>query len=467
MTGKAIMLQGTGSNVGKSVLVAGLCRLAANRGISVAPFKPQNMSNNAAVCADGGEIGRAQALQAMACRLQPHVDLNPVLLKPESDQRSQLIVKGQVRGAAEAKQLWGEKRGALLPEVLSSFETLKQEFDLATAADVPVCLVADIDRGGVIASVVGTKAVLNETDEAQVCGFLINKFRGDPTLFTDGYKDIEQHTGWQGFGVIPWLRETALLPQEDAVPLEHADADNSAQSNNPIKVAAPVLSRIANFDDLDPLRQEPNVELEFILPGQPIPLDADAVILLGTKSALADMRFLRSQGWDTDVLAISRAGKTIFGICGGLQLLGNEMQDPDGVDGPSGTEQGLGLLNITTRMRPGKTVRENSGEHLASATPISGYEIHVGETTGPDAERPFAILNTGPDGASSPAGDITGTYLHGVFGSDAFRRYWLNRIRSDAAGDFDYNQNVDNALNQLAASLEKHIDVDALLETAR
>ena len=491
MTSRAIMLQGTGSNVGKSVLVAGLCRLAANRGFKVAPFKPQNMSNNAAVCKDGGEIGRAQALQALACRLDPRVEFNPVLLKPESDNSSQLIVRGQVKGTREARQLWGEKRGALLPEVLSTFETLSSEFDLvivegagspaetnlrqgdianmgfANAADVPVCLVADIDRGGVIASVVGTQAVLDPIDEAQVCGFLINKFRGDPNLFTDGYQDIQARTSWRGFGIIPWLPETALLPQEDAVPLEHLDSANTLQSNQPVKIVAPMLSRIANFDDLDPLRQEPNVIVDFITPGNPIPLDADAVILLGTKSALAEMRFLRDQGWDTDVLAMSRAGKTVLGICGGLQLLGKEMQDPHGIDGPSGNEQGLGLLEISTCMQPEKTVRENSGQHLESGAAITGYEIHVGETKGPDAETPFARLTTGADGACSPGGKVAGTYLHGVFASDTFRRYWLNALRPGTASDLQYDLNVDSALDQLAASMETHVDIEALLEAAR
>ncbi len=491
MKSRALMLQGTGSNVGKSVLVAGLCRLAANRGIKVAPFKPQNMSNNAAVCADGGEIGRAQALQAMACRIEPRVDFNPVLLKPQSDERSQLIVRGKVAGAPAARQLWGEKRGALLPEVLGSFQHLQREFELvivegagspaetnlrqgdianmgfATAADVPVCLVADIDRGGVIASVVGTKSVLDSRDQSQICGFMINKFRGDPTLFTEGYRDIESRTNWRGFGVIPWLKETALLPQEDAVPLEHADTDNNRQSAETLRVVAPVLSRIANFDDLDPLRQEPGVSLEFVLPGSPIPLDADAVILLGSKSALAEMRFLRDQGWDTDICALHRAGRHILGICGGLQLLGNQMIDTDGVDGPSGVERGLGLLDISTSMHPVKTVRENSGEHVPSGATLKGYEIHVGKTDGPDAVRPFAQLVTGPDGARNPAGNVTGTYLHGLFANDAFRQYWLNDIKPGTSSELNYNLNVDQALDQLAASLEAHLDVDDLIESAR
>lgn len=490
MTGRALMLQGTGSNVGKSVLVAGLCRVALRRGIRVAPFKPQNMSNNAAVCAGGGEIGRAQALQARASGLAPQVEFNPVLLKPQTDRTAQLVVKGRAAGIQKAASFHGKERLRLMPAVLQSFESLKREFDLvivegagspaetnlragdianmgfAVEASVPVTLVGDIDRGGVIAALVGTQSVLSDIDRQMIYGFIINRFRGDVSLFSEGLRDIERHTGWHGYGIVPWLPEIALLPQEDAVPLEEVKQENAATHDKTIKIAAPVLSRIANFDDLDPLRQEPSVHLEFVTPGQPIPLDVDAVILLGTKSAIGDLQFLRSQAWDTDMLALSRAGKHILGICGGLQILGKDIIDTDGHDGPAGHERGLGLLDISTKMNPEKVLRENAGKHIDSECNIHGYEIHVGETNGPDAARPFANLKTGPDGATSADQRIAGTYLHGLFTSDTFRQYWLNQIRSGSASTLNYEQNVDAALDQLAQSLESCLDIDQLLNDA-
>ncbi len=490
MKSRSMMFQGTGSNVGKSILVAGLCRVAVNRGYRVAPFKPQNMSNNAAVCQDGGEIGRAQALQAMACRLQPSVDFNPVLLKPQSDRRSQVIVHGQVLGDQDAKQFSGKSRLSLLPSVMESYRRLQEQFDLvliegagspaetnlragdianmgfARAAKTPVCIIADIDRGGVIASLVGTHRVLEPQDAQQINSFIINKFRGEPSLFDAGLADISRRTGWMSFGVVPWLSEVSKLPQEDAVPLEE-DSGVRQATGRKLKVVAPVLSRIANFDDLDPLRQEENVDVEFIAPGKPIPLDTDVVILLGTKSAIADMRFLKSQGWDVDVKALARSGKHILGVCGGLQLLGNWLEDVDGIDGPAGREQGLQLLDIETSMNAGKTVRINQGVHKTSGAPIRGYEIHVGETKGADSKRPFAILESGPDGATSVDGRIAGTYLHGLFSSDDFRRQWLASIKPGFVSELDYDANVDSALEQLSQSIEKCLDVDRVLDAAR
>lgn len=490
MPGKAFMFQGTGSNVGKSVLVAGICRLAARRGIRVAPFKPQNMSNNAAVCDGGGEIGRAQALQARACGLAPRVEFNPVLLKPQSDKTAQLVVNGQVVGIQDAMTFRGDKRLSLMPQVLDSFETLKREYDLvlvegagspaetnlragdianmgfAIAANVPVGLIGDIDRGGVIAALVGTHSVLSNADKSLIRGFIINKFRGDTTLFEDGMIDIANRTGWSGYGIVPWLREMAVLPQEDAVPLEHASTDNANASARQLKIVAPVLSRIANFDDLDPLRQEPSVHVEFIMPGHPIPLDADAVIMLGTKSAIADLRFVKDQGWDVDIKALARAGRHVLGICGGLQLLGREITDPDGVDGSVGSEQGLGLLDISTQMQQEKTLRDNHGKHTTSGCELRGYEIHVGKTRGPDAARPFAMLASGPDGAMSGDQNVAGTYLHGLFSSDEFRRFWLDSIRPGSASDANYEQNVDKALDELSDSLAQTLNIDRLLGDA-
>lgn len=495
MTAKTLMFQGTGSDVGKSIIVAGLCRLASNRGISVAPFKPQNMSNNAAVCTDGGEIGRAQALQAQACRLPPSVHFNPVLLKPQSDQAAQVVVHGQVIGVQSALNYMQRKRGSLLPEVLSSHRHLCKHYDLvlvegagspaevnlrvgdianmgfARAANIPVCIVADIDRGGVIAAIVGTQKVLEPEDQKLVTGFMINKFRGNPSLFDDGLTYIENMTGWRSFGVIPWLDMVGKLPQEDAVSLEHLERARADDGGKTIKIAAPMLSRIANFDDLDPLRLEQGVDVQFVPPGQPIPLDVDAVVLLGTKSAIADLRFLRQQGWHHDIHAIARTGRHVLGICGGFQMLGAEIVDTGGHDGDAGTEFGLNLLNVVTTMASKKTVVQSCGAHETTGISLSGYEIHVGRSDGPDTLRPFSILQSGPDGAVSTRGNVYGTYLHGLFESDEFRRYWLNQLRPGnrplSNNVKSYVHKVDGLLDELADALDNRLEVDVLLAGAR
>ncbi|MCJ2183970.1 cobyric acid synthase [Novosphingobium sp. 1949] len=480
----ALMLQGTGSDVGKSVLVAGLCRAFANRGLRVRPFKPQNMSNNAAVTADGGEIGRAQALQALACRTDLHTDMNPVLLKPQADHTSQLIVHGRVRG-----QLGGgnfrEARRSLLGEVLESFARLTAQCDIvvvegagspaeinlragdianmgfARAAKVPVVLVGDIDRGGVIASIVGTRTVLDAQDAAMIAGFLINKFRGDPALFEDGYHQIEALSGWRGLGVVPWLTETARLPSEDAVVLERARPDRAAR----IVIACPILPRIANFDDLDPLKGESGVELVMVPPGQPIPAETACIILPGSKATIADMAALRVQGWDIDIRAHHRRGTPILGICGGYQMLGRSLADPQGIEGPPATLEGLSLIDVETVLSPAKRLERVCGE--AFGAPLSGYEMHMGETSGPDAARPFATLGNGrSDGACAADGRTFGTYVHGLFASTAFRRAFLDRlgVRSDG---HDHAAEVDRALDGVAAALERHLDIEALLSIAR
>jgi adenosylcobyric acid synthase len=484
---KSLMFQGTGSNVGKSVLVAGLCRAAKHRGLRVAPFKPQNMSNNAAVCPNGGEIGRAQALQARACGLDPDVRFNPVLIKPQSDRQAQIVVNGIVQGTHEAHAFFGSERLKLLPNILQSFNELRAEFDLvlvegagspaetnlrngdlanmgfAQAADIPVSLIADIERGGSIASLVGTRIVLDDSDNQRIKSFIINKFRGDPSLFDDGLIDIVNRTGWTSYGVIPWLPAVTRLPEEDAVPLEQR---HSSDKNKTIKIVAPMLSRIANFDDLDPLRAEPGVEVEFVIPGKPIPMDCDVVILLGTKSALGDMHFVRQQGWDIDVAALARQGKTVMGICGGLQMLGHTLRDPIGMDGQPGTEKGLGLLDISTSMQETKTLRHTTGTHCATGLQCHGYEIHVGETTGVDTERPFVITEFGQDGAGNKSGNVYGTYLHGVFASDDFRAGWLGTLKAGYQSTLNYEQLVEDTLDELASELENHLDIDQLVRDA-
>lgn len=478
----AIMIQGCGSNVGKSLLVAGLCRAARNRGLRVAPFKPQNMSNNAAVTADGGEIGRAQALQALACGIPVLTDMNPVLLKPESDAGSQVIVQGRRLASVRARDYAAIKQ-QLMGAVLDSFARLRAGHDLvivegagspaeinlrandianmgfARAAGVPVVLAGDIDRGGVIAQIVGTQAVLDAGDAAMVAGFLINKFRGDPALFQDGYRMIEARTGWRGFGVLPWFADAARLPAEDALDLPQGSGDG-------VTVACLALSRIANFDDLDPLAAEPGVRLVMVHPGQPIPADARLVILPGSKSTRGDLDFLRAQGWDIDLAAHVRRGGRVLGICGGYQMLGRSVADPEGIEGPAGKTPGLGLLDVTTKMRRDKRVTPTRAVHLATGLPVEGYEIHVGTTEGPDCTRPFALVDGRPEGAVSAGGRIAGSYLHGMFGSDDFRAAYVAGLGAQAGG-FSHAALVDETLDALAAHVERHLDVKAMLALAR
>jgi adenosylcobyric acid synthase len=479
----AIMVQGTGSDVGKSVLVAGLCRALANRGLTVRPFKTQNMSNNAAVTAEGGEIGRAQATQAFAARVAPHVDMNPVLLKPQGDRTSQLVVRGQVRGTLAAAN-WREGRVGLLDEVLASYRRLRAQADIvvvegagspaeinlrhgdianmgfARAAGVPVVLVGDIDRGGVIASLAGTHLVLEPDERARIRGFIINKFRGDTKLFDQGLATVARLTGWPSLGVVPWLPQAAWLPAEDAVDLDRANPSAASRV-----IAVPVLARIANFDDLDPLGMEPGVKLVFVRPGEPIPGNSDVVILPGSKSTIGDLAFLRAQGWDIDIKAHVRRGGHVLGLCGGYQMLGRTIADPDGIEGPAGTVDGLGLLDIATVMSADKSTRLVQGIHAATETPIEGYEIHLGRSEGPDCARPAVTIDGRPDGAGRADGRVQGTYVHGLFTGDAFRKAWLANL--GITSSLAYEAQIETALDALADHLEAHLDIEAMLKIAR
>ncbi|WP_066647010.1 MULTISPECIES: cobyric acid synthase [Sphingomonas] len=480
----AVMLQGTGSDVGKSVLVAGLCRLFVNRGLSVRPFKPQNMSNNAAATADGGEIGRAQALQAIAARVAPSTDMNPVLLKPQSDRTAQVVLNGRVHMTLRAGE-YQLRRAELLDAVLASYARLKAACDLvvvegagspaeinlragdianmgfARAAGVPVVLVGDIDRGGVIAALVGTQAVIDGADAAMIRGFLINKFRGDPRLFDDGYQAIAARTGWPGLGVVPWLADAALLPAEDAVALERARAGKACAV-----IAVPMLSRIANFDDFDALAQEPDVALHMVPPGQPLPV-ADLVILPGTKATIADLAFLRAQGWDIDLQAHVRRGGRVLGICGGYQMLGTQIADPDGVEGPPGVVAGLGLLPVTTVIGRDKRVRPVEGQLAAAPVRFAGYEIHAGVTEAMPGTAPLLRFDDGQDdGAVAADGRIAGAYVHGLFDRAEMRAHWL-ALLGLASDGLDRHDAIDAALDRIAAQMEAVVDVDALLAIAR
>lgn len=479
---KSLMFMGTGSDVGKSLLVAGLCRALSNRGLSVAPFKPQNMSNNAAVTADGGEIGRAQALQARASRREPITAMNPVLLKPEQETGSQLVVRGQRRASMSARSYWSE-RGKLMPEVLAAFHELAQTADIvlvegagsasevnlrandlanfgfAQAADVPVVLVGDIHRGGVIASLVGTFAVIDPADAARIKATLVNKFQGDPSLFADGAAFIRERTGMACFGPVPWFADAVKLPAEDVLALEAYTTDRAGT----FTIAVPRLPRIANFDDLDPLRAEPGVSVVLVEPGRPLPRHADLVILPGSKATRSDLAALRANGWDIDISAHHRAGGTVLGICGGYQMLGKLVADPEGIEGTPGTTQGLGLLDVGTILGPTKQLRVESATHTASHQPITGYHMHMGVTSGPDAMRPFASVAGADEGAVSADGRVLGTYLHGLFAADGFRRAFLGNA---ASSDLDYEAGIERTLDALAEHLEKHLDIDALLALA-
>ncbi len=481
------MIQGTGSSIGKSLLVAGLCRAARRRGIAVLPFKPQNMSNNAAVTIDGGEIGRAQALQALACALEPRADMNPVLLKPEGEGGAQLIVQGQRRGTFRARDYAALKPGLMAP-VLESFNRLKAGADLvlvegagspaevnlragdianmgfSRAAAVPVVLAGDIDRGGVIAQLVGTQAVLAAEDAAQIAGFIVNKFRGDPALFSAGYGLIEARTGWRGYGVLPYFADAALLPAEDAQDLSrHARPGRAAAGPH---IAALCFSRIANFDDLDPIAQHPGLSFTLLRAGEAVPGDCALVILPGSKSTREDLALLRAQGWDIDLAAHVRRGGRVLGLCGGYQMLGRMIHDPGGIEGAPGSAPGLGLLDIETVMTPGKRLARVRGEHVASGLALSGYEIHIGRSAGPGLARPFARLDGEDEGAVSPDGRVMGTYLHGLFAEDAFRARFLAEIGAPAAGG-SYSSGIEAVLDALAEHMERHLDIPGLLALAR
>lgn len=478
---KAIMIQGAGSNVGKSMLVAGIARACVHRGLSVAPFKPQNMSNNAAVTADGGEIGRAQALQALACGLAPLVDMNPVLLKPESEVGAQVIVQGKRFATMKARD-YGRQKETLLPAVLDSFARIARGRDLviiegagspaevnlrsgdianmgfAAAANVPVALIGDIDRGGVIAQLVGTHAVLPDADRTLIRGFAINKFRGDSTLFSDGMDIIADLTGWAPLGIIPWFADAWKLPAEDVM-------DIASRTGGKTKIVVPRLNRIANFDDLDPLSATPGISVEIIPPGRPLPGDADLVIIPGSKSTIADLAHFRAQGWDIDLKAHIRRGGHVLGICGGYQMLGKEIIDADGIEGPPSCVEGLGLLDVTTTMKPEKRLALSQATYLSTGDTVSGYEIHIGDTSGPDCAAAWLSLDGRDEGAASPDGKVLGCYLHGLFAADAFRTAFMARLGLEAAAH-QYDKGVEGTLDALAHHLETHMDIDALLGCA-
>ena len=481
----ALMLQGTGSDVGKSLLTAGLARLFTRRGLRVRPFKPQNMSNNAAVTLEGGEIGRAQALQARAAGIAPSVHMNPVLLKPQAESGAQVVVQGHIVGAASARD-YQRFRRELLPRVIESFNLVASDADLvlaegagspaevnlrqgdianmgfAEAVDLPVVLIGDIERGGVIAQIVGTHMLLTEAEQARLKSVIVNKFRGDATLFQGGIDVIKAKTGLDCLGVIPYFARAHQLPAEDALALDRLAPPRAGK----LRIVVPRLPRIANFDDLDPLRAEAGVTVELVPQGKTLPL-ADLILLPGSKATLADLAALRAEGWDIDILAHHRRGGTVLGLCAGYQILGRRVADPQGIEGPPGEAPGLGLLDIDTVLTADKILVGVAGIDLKTGAPVKGYEMHVGRTIGPDTACPMLRLGERPEGAVSRDRRVMGCHVHGLFTSDAFRSAFIMGLSGTADRDLVYEAQVEGALDALADHCEAHLDVARLLEIAR
>ncbi|MCG7574415.1 cobyric acid synthase [Phaeobacter sp. CNT1-3] len=479
-TPRAIMIQGAGSNVGKSMVVAGITRALVNRGLTVRPFKPQNMSNNAAVTSDGGEIGRAQALQALAAKVPAHTDMNPILLKPETDTGAQVIVQGKRYATLRARD-YAKAKPDLLRPALESFHRLCDQADIvviegagspaevnlrkgdianmgfAEAAGVPVVLLGDIDRGGVIAQLVGTQVILPDADADRIKAFAVNKFRGDVSLFSDGEQAIVDQTGWTNLGTLPWFSDAWRLPAEDVM-------DIASKKGGRVKIAVPRLNRIANFDDLDPLSAEPDVSVEIIEAGRPLPGDADLVLIPGSKSTIADLAHFRAQGWDIDLKAHVRRGGRVLGICGGYQMLGTEIADPEGIEGATCTVAGLGLLDVKTVMKPHKRLALSNATYRATGDDVTGYEIHLGVTEGADCANAWLDLDGRAEGAATADGLIKGCYLHGLFSSDKFRASYMADL--GAAAQISYDADLEQVLDVLAQHIEDHMNVDALLDIA-
>ncbi|SOC12555.1 cobyric acid synthase [Rhodobacter maris] len=495
--GRALMIQGTSSDVGKSLLVAGLCRAYARRGLKVAPFKAQNMSNNAAVTVDSdlpvgpdgavhrGEIGRAQALQARAAGRAASIHMNPVLLKPQALIGSQVVLRGRPLGNWPARH-YHHLKPFLMPAVIDSYRRIAAEADLvlvegagaatetwikesditnmrlAEEVDLPVVLLTDNDRGGALAAVVGSWMLHDAAERARVKGILVNKFRGYLSLYEPACLTMTEYTGWPVLGVARWFEGAAQLPAEDALALARPAEGQGAG----LVIAVPHLDGVANFDDLDPLGAEPGVDLRWVRPGQPIPADADVVLLPGSKTTRKALETLRAEGWDTDIRAHLRRGGRVVGICAGFQMLGRLVRDPEGIEGAPGETAGLGLLDLETVIGAEKALTEITALDRISGTRIRGYEMHMGRTSGEGLSQPWFDLEGRPEGAISPDGRVMGGYLHGIFGADGFRNHWIEAMGGRAAGR-DHEAQIDAALDALADQLERDLDLDALLALAQ
>lgn len=482
------MVQGTTSDAGKSVLVAGLCRVLARRGVKVAPFKPQNMALNSAVTDDGGEIGRAQAVQAQACYLAPHTDFNPVLLKPNTDTAAQVIIHGKAVTDMEAVNYHHYKTTAMTA-VLESHQRLCEQYQaivvegagspaeinlrdrdianmgFAEKVDCPVIIVADIDRGGVFAHLVGTLELLSESEQQRVIGFVINRFRGDFELLRPGIDWLEAYTGKPVLGTLPYL-QGFHLEAEDAIEQQQAPSEEQC-----INIAVPVLSRISNHTDFDTLRLHPQVNLQFVGPGTPLP-NCDLIIIPGSKSVRKDLQWLRDQGWDEALTKHLRYGGKLIGICGGFQMLGNSIDDPHGIEGDVGKSQGLGLLDFDTVLAQEKQLQQRSG-HLTLSAPgiksavVTGYEIHAGISSGPALLSPLVTAEQWNDGAISADKQIIGTYLHGLFDHSEACSALLNWAGLTDVEHFDYAQLQEREINRLADCIEEHLDLEKVFSTLK
>lgn len=478
------MIQGTTSDAGKSTLVAGICRVLYRRGVKVAPFKPQNMALNSAVTSDGGEIGRAQAVQAQACGLAPHTDMNPVLLKPNSDTGCQVIIHGKVLGNQEASAYHDYKKTAM-QAVLASYQRLSTQYDylvvegagspaeinlregdianmgFAEAVDCPVILIADIDRGGVLAHIVGTLALLSESERARVVGFVINRFRGDIALLQSGLDWLEQETGKPVLGVLPYLHNFHL-EAEDAI---SKVSINKTAAEARLKVIVPVLPHISNHTDFDALRLHPNVDFQFVKLGEAIP-SADLIILPGSKNVRGDLQYLKDYGWQQALTQHLRYGGKVLGVCGGFQMLGQTILDPYGIEGEVGTSAGFGWLEMQTTLEKEKQLKQVTGKlnfvgGFADAA-VSGYEIHMGVSQGAALVSPALWIEGKPEGAISPDQQVAGTYVHGLFDHPESCAAWLAWAGLRVSASFDYTQVQEQSINLLADCLEQYLDWETI-----
>ncbi|HIF9191670.1 TPA: cobyric acid synthase [Photobacterium damselae] len=480
-TTQAIMVQGTTSDAGKSVLVAGLCRVLARKGIAVAPFKSQNMALNSAVTQDGGEIGRAQAVQAQACRIEPTVDMNPVLLKPNTDIGAQVIVQGKALADMDAVGYHNYKKVVMGP-IMDSFAKLQAQYQtvviegagspaeinlrendvanmgFAEKADVPVIIIADIDRGGVFAHLYGTLALLSESEQNRVKGFVINRFRGDVKLLESGLDWLEQKTGKPVLGVLPYLHGL-MLEAEDAINSQQVEST----TDQPLRVAVPVLTRVSNHTDFDPLRMHPQVNLMLVGKGEPLP-PCDLVIIPGTKNVRDDLAYLKEQGWDQQIQRHLRLGGKLMGICGGYQMLGQTIADPLGIEGKAGESQGLGYLDVTTVLEQEKQLKQVSGILTLpnqASVPVRGYEIHAGVTTGVQVDAPIQ-LESGLDGQLGLDNQVFGTYLHGIFERQEACDAILSWAGLEATQTPDFDQIREQGIDRVADTIEQYLDLEAL-----
>jgi adenosylcobyric acid synthase len=481
---KTLMIQGTTSDAGKSTLVTGLCRVLARRGIKVAPFKPQNMALNSAVTVDGGEIGRAQAVQAQACFIDAHTDMNPVLLKPNSDTGAQVIIHGKAIGAMKARA-YHEYKTTAMAAVLESHRRLSAQYDViivegagspaeinlrdrdianmgfAEAVDCPVLLIADIDRGGVFAHLVGTLQLLSPSEQQRVRGFVINRFRGDIGLLQPGLDWLEEYAAKKVLGVLPYLTDWHL-EAEDALPRQQETQQQIVQRDKAnLRVVVPVYPRISNHTDFDALRLHPQIDLQMIGPGQPLP-DCDLIILPGSKNVRGDLAALRNHGWDSAIAKHLRYGGKVLGICGGFQMLGIRIGDPHGIEGDAGADAGLGYLDCTTVLESKKQLKRVRGKLLLENAAVTGYEIHAGVTHGNALQNPLVDLGERSDGALSADNQIAGTYLHGIFDETAARDALLRWAGLNITEEFDYHARREADIDRLADSVEKNIDLSAI-----